>query len=80
MMKKSERDKLPLKERFTEIIKAIKGQVYKDSNVGPIDVTALAYGITPMSVYRKLKTAKDNLDTISCELYLQNVFIASGKT
>ena len=66
-------------ERFSEVLKALKAQPYKESNVNPIDVTALAYGLVPMSVYRKLDTKGEDGDSVTCDLYLDNIFIASGK-
>lgn len=66
------------KERFTELLKTLKNQPFKESNINPIDVTAMQYGIIPMAVYRKLDAKREEDDHISCELYLDNIFIASA--
>ena len=66
------------KERFTELLTSLKTQAFKENNINPIDVTAMQFGITPMVVYRKLDSKRDQEDNLSCELYLDKIFIASG--
>ena len=67
------------REKFNELIKTLKTLPFKDSNTNSIDVTAMQFGIVPMAVYRKLDKKRDEDDCLSCELYLDNTFITSGK-
>lgn len=70
--------KMSKKERFTELLSSLKTQAFKENNINPIDVTAMQFGITPMVVYRKLDSKRDQEDNLSCELYLDKIFIASA--
>ena len=67
------------REKFNELIKTLKTLPFKESNTNSIDVTAMQFGIVPMAVYRKLDKKRDMDDCLSCELYLDNTLITSGK-
>ena len=67
------------REKFSELIKTLKTLPFKESNINSIDVTAMQFGIVPMAVYRKLDKKRDTDDCLTCELYLDNTLITSGK-
>ncbi|XP_060074691.1 uncharacterized protein LOC132554399 [Ylistrum balloti] len=73
-----DRSSQTLLEKMTEITQLIKEAQFRDNNINYLDVTAIHLGFTPTCIYRKLES-DGNKSMISCELYLDNILIATGE-
>lgn len=70
-----------LKGKLEELLATIKDAPYKENNINTLDCAAMFKGFTPTCVYRKADNWADKPDKrlMTCELYLDNILIASGE-
>ncbi|KAK3607126.1 hypothetical protein CHS0354_036065 [Potamilus streckersoni] len=64
----------PQDVKFEELIKQISAMPFRENNINIIDQTAMHLGLTPTCIYKKLDRT-----SLTCELYLDNILIATGE-